>query len=187
MTATTLETVSPRQRPLRVATRVLECDASPTALWPYVTNTERLNRAMGLVAVSTEPLRDAGAARYLVKTTAGGLPIEFEERPFEWIEPVRWSVRRIFRKGAVSEFEMQNRMEARPDGGARITLQVAMRPRGPLLGFLARIAARVGVRRLERAVLSIDHELAAGRGPPVVGRAAPPPGGPPHRARSRLR
>jgi class 3 adenylate cyclase len=154
----------PGRRKARVATRVLECGSRPEALWPCVSDTERLNRLMGLKPVRAEPLDDprAGAARFLIRTRASFVSLEFEERPFEWVEPTRFGVVRTFRRGPVAAFVMDNSFEAAPDGGSRVALCVAAEPSSWWTGPLAAIAAREGARRLEAAVRRIDSELAAG-------------------------
>ncbi|MEM8866492.1 MAG: hypothetical protein AAGF31_13185, partial [Planctomycetota bacterium] len=56
--------------------------ASPEALWPYVSNTDRLNRAIGLPAVTyrTEP-SPAGGVRRFGTIRLAGLSMSWEEHP----------------------------------------------------------------------------------------------------------
>lgn len=56
-----------------VVERVVACRADAGALWPLVTDTERLNRAVGLGRLALSPNDDASAARHVVTTVSGGL------------------------------------------------------------------------------------------------------------------
>ena len=92
---------------VREYTWVLELQASPEALWPYVSNTERLNRAAGLSAVSFSAQAAAGSGgegllpaveRYGTFKKAG-ITSTWREHPFEWIEGRRLGVLREFSSG----------------------------------------------------------------------------------------
>ena len=74
-----------------------ELDASPRQLWPYVSNTERINRALGLPAVPfvTEFDAEEGVKRFGQLKTAGML-VSWREHPYEWIEGRRMGVLREF-------------------------------------------------------------------------------------------
>ena len=75
-----------------------ELDAAPQQLWPHVSNTERLNRAAGLPAIRYAFRPDsARGTRRFASARVGGLRMEWEEHPFEWVEGRRMGVLREFR------------------------------------------------------------------------------------------
>ena len=59
--------------------------SSPEALWPLVADTNRFNRDVGLRGVETQPAAD-GRRRVRL-----GRLVEWEEEPFEWERPRRFS------------------------------------------------------------------------------------------------
>ena len=82
-----------------------ELDASPRQLWPHVSNTERLNRAVGLPAVdfTDEPDPDGGVRRF-GQFRKAGIVAGWREHPFEWVEGRRMGVLREYRKGPFKWF-----------------------------------------------------------------------------------
>jgi class 3 adenylate cyclase len=163
-----------------VVERKLVCASSPHALWCVITDTEQLNRAIGLAPVALEPRSSAdSAARYIARTTAGGLPLEYEERPYEWVENERFTVRRKVLRGAVTL--MDNTWELRPlaGGGTELTVRLHFEPRSILLVpvlkvQLGRFANRI-VRKFQEVdeLLQRDGEavLPSKRSPQLMGQA----------------
>jgi class 3 adenylate cyclase len=148
--------------------------AAPAALWPLVADTNRFNRDTGIPAVTRVAEGPARPnARRRLRLSRFGLPVEWEEEPFEWVWPERFGVVRRYRTGPVAELRVLVELAPRPEGGTRLAYQVWARPRG-LLGRLA-IPVEVGrrcARAFEAAVREYDLRLAAG------GDATLPPGGP---------
>ena len=85
-----------------VAALSVPCRADVVALWGALTDTERLNRALGNGQLTVKPLSDATAARYLVSTTLGGMRVEYEERPYEWVYPRAFRIVRKMRSGPLA-------------------------------------------------------------------------------------
>src|SRR5581483_793832 len=123
--------------------------SGPERLWPLVSDTNRFNRDAGVPELELGEVR--GAGRRLLRLRKLGIPIEWEEEPFEWIEPYRFSVVRRYSKGPVAE--MRVAVELLPeDGGTLLRYEVWARPRN-LLGRIA-IPVEIGRRskaRFERA------------------------------------
>ena len=67
---------------------VFDLSSSPERLWPFVADTNRFNRDTGVPEIEIEPgkkrLRNA---RRRVRLSIYGMPIEWEEQPFEWVRP----------------------------------------------------------------------------------------------------
>jgi len=75
--------------------------SSPEELWPLVADTNRFNRDARMPALETPGPGEAG--RRLLRLRKLGVPIEWEEQPFEWIRPHHFSVVRRYRRGPVEE------------------------------------------------------------------------------------
>src|SRR5262249_23585349 len=115
-----------------------ELNASPQRLWPYISNTDRLNRAAGLPTVQFvfRPDPQLGTRRFAVAHVMG-LRIEWEEHPFEWIEGRRMGVLRQFSRGPFVWLVSVTELLARPGGGTTLRHIVRVEPRG----WLGRLAA----------------------------------------------
>jgi class 3 adenylate cyclase len=104
--------------------------ASPQALWPLVSDTNRFNRDAGLPDVSTHGSSEAGRRR--LKLSKLGVGVEWEEEPFEWVRPFRFGVVRRYRSGPVSEMRVTAELSERESGGTRLVYDLRVRPRGAL-------------------------------------------------------
>ena len=142
--------------------RVIELKAPRQALWPCVADTDRLNRALGLGALELSPNDDASAARYLVQTKAGGFDLEYEERPFEWVQNERFSVQRIVKKGLIKSLCHDFVLARRDDGGTSLSVRVTAEPRIGLLAPVLRLEVSRFLTRLERELVALDKELQGG-------------------------
>jgi hypothetical protein len=83
-------------------------DSSPEQLWPLVADTNRFNRDTGVPAVQmvqneSKVLKNA---RRRLRLSAFGIPVEWEEQPFEWIRPQRFGVVRRYSKGPIAELRV---------------------------------------------------------------------------------
>jgi class 3 adenylate cyclase len=139
-----------------------------------VADTNRFNRDSGVPAVE---LRATGEnARRRLRLRRLGVAIEWEEEPFEWVRPRRFSVVRRFLKGPVREMRIAAELEPRESGGTRLVYEVQATPRN-VLGLLA-IPVQVGFlsrRRFDAAFRDYDRRAAAGvpaPPAPVAGRPA---------------
>jgi class 3 adenylate cyclase len=134
--------------------------ASPEALWPFVSDTNRFNRDTGLPPMQMLGIRDG------VKRVRFNLPlvnIEWEEEPFDWIFPYHFGILRRYRSGPLAEMRVAADLMRRPDGGTRLIYQVWARPAN-LLGWPA-ISLGIGLvsaRRFERTFRSYDRLVQQG-------------------------
>ncbi len=153
--------------------------ASPEALWPFVADTNRLNRDTGLAPIEhlqdDEP-RPAGGQPHL-RFFRLGMAVEWEEQPFEWLRPSRFGVVRRYLKGPLAELRVLVELAPQPGGGTRLVWQVWARPRS-LLGLIAipLLIGRLSARRFETTIRRYDHLAATGKSPqelPARGRLAP--------------
>ncbi len=147
-----------------VVERHIDLKSERAALWCAVGDTERLNRAIGLGRLELKPKSDASAARFVVRTVSAGIPLEYEERPFEWIENQYFSVRRVLRSGVMKSMEHSFTLEPRPDGGTRLTVRLVIEPRYALLGPVIRLQTARMAERIEAEFQSVDRDVQAGKG-----------------------
>ncbi len=99
-----------------------EMKSSPEELWPFVSNTERLNRAINLPSVAFSIRRNAAAGRQrIAEARIGGIQMQWLEHMFEWIEARRMSVLREFQWGPVCWMTSVVELNRRADGGTTLT------------------------------------------------------------------
>jgi class 3 adenylate cyclase len=107
----------------------------------------------------------SGNARRRLRLTRLGVGVEWEEEPFEWVSPERFSVMRRYTRGPVASMRTAATLEPRAGGGTRLEYEVRARPRGLLV--LPAVAVQVGVlsrRRFTSVFRAYDR---AARAEPV--------------------
>jgi len=136
-----------------------DLESSPEQLWPLVADTNRFNRDTNVPAVEVEPAKGRlRNARRRVRLSIFGMPVEWEEQPFEWVRPIRFGVKRTYSKGPVAEMRALAELSPRADGGTRFTYDVSVKPKS-LLGFVA-IPVQIGFlasRRFRQAFKKYDE------------------------------
>jgi class 3 adenylate cyclase len=155
-----------------VTERILECSSDACTLWTVITDTDRTNRAIGLARLELSPLSDSSAARYLVRTHLGGFPVEYEERPFEWVYLDHFKILRRMRSGPFEWIELGFQLAPTDLGGTRLTTRLSIAPRFAILSPILRYQASQSLARIAKEILSVDASLAAGRPPHAVRKAS---------------
>lgn len=119
--------------------------ASPEALWPLVSDTNRFNRDAGL-----PPMQLLGifSGIKLVKFKIPIVKIEWEEAPFEWTYPYRFGILRRYRKGPLAEMRVDCRLERLEPSGTRLVYEVWARPKN-ILGNIV-IPLAIGIVSAKR-------------------------------------
>lgn len=145
--------------------------SSPRELWPFVADTNRFNRDTGVPPVERPPgaPRELPNARRRLRLFRLGIPVEWEEDPFEWVWPHRFGVVRRYVSGPVAELRVLVELAPGPDGGTRLVYQVWARPRD-LLGRVA-VPVEIGFRarrRFEATVRRYDAQVGAGGSSPLA-------------------
>lgn len=144
--------------------REVPVSAPPSELWPLISNTDRLNKAVGLPAVTQEGVDKASFTK-LMSASLFGIPFRWKEHPFEWVEGRFHRVLREFTSGPVERFE--GGIELRRDGaGSKVTIVSDFTPRNALGRFL--ITHATGKRAVEdmaAMVRRFDEALRAGGEP----------------------
>src|SRR5262245_53636765 len=110
--------------------------APPERLWTFVADTNRFNRDTGVPKIDFDPDdKRLPNARRRVRLSIYGLPIEWEEQPFEWIKPARFGVERAYSRGPMARMKALAELTAKDNGGTHLTYDVWATPRN-LLGEL---------------------------------------------------
>jgi class 3 adenylate cyclase len=139
--------------------------ASPRELWPLVSDTNRFNYDTGLPRVEavSDDNQALSNARRRLRFSFLGLPVEWEEEPFEWVMPHRFGVVRRYSKGPVAQMTVLAELTPLDRGGSLLVYQVWARP-SSLLGLVA-IPLQIGwrsARRFSHAFRRYDEMAARG-------------------------
>ena len=132
-------------------------DLPPGELWPVLADTNRFNEAMGLPPyVLEETPQPNGTVLRRGKGKAAGFTLEWEEKPYEWIEGRHFRQSREFTKGPFRRFGPVFDLEPDGKGGSRVSYALEYEPltvTGRLFGArLARQAGGVVEKRILEAV-----------------------------------
>ncbi len=114
--------------------------SSPNQMWPFVSNTDRVNHALGLPAVTYTTRNDPvnGVQRF-AEARILGQRIRWREHPYEWIEGRRFSVLREFTHGPFRWFVNVVELQPTLGGGTRIVKTLIVTPRNWLGKQLAKL------------------------------------------------
>ncbi|OLE53517.1 MAG: hypothetical protein AUG51_12565 [Acidobacteria bacterium 13_1_20CM_3_53_8] len=145
-----------------------DLESSPDRLWPLIADTNRFNRDTGVPIV--ESAQDGARlknARRRLRLFKFGIPVEWEEQPFEWIRPRRFGVVRRYSKGPVAEMRVLAELIPKDTGGTHLSYQVWATPRNAL-GLLA-IPFQIGVvsARAFKKIFSEYDRLASNEQQPL--------------------
>jgi serine/threonine protein kinase len=131
---------------------------APSDLWPYVSHTERLNRAIGLGAIHFSRRQgEHGAVETYGNLKLSGMVLDWREHPYEWVAPSRMGVLREFSSGPFVWLRSAVELCAK-GSGTLLRHQIQLEPRG----VIGRAAAAMEVgykakKNLERTYRRIDE------------------------------
>ncbi len=142
------------------ATHTEELSSAPADVWPLLVDTDRLNRLMGMAPVSYRSIEGGKheAARFLADTRMGGFAATYEEFPFEWEHPKRFSVYRKFVRGPLAWLRMQWTLEPRGTGST-MTVTFEAESKNALLRPVAWIGGRRAVAGMATLAREIDAHV----------------------------
>lgn len=153
-----------------------DLESSPRQLWPLVTDTDRLDRAIGFPAlqVTTRYEEGRGVRTFAAGRKAGMLEVG-EEHPYEWVEPRRMGVMREYSQGPFVWVVSTVELRAKPGGGTTLVHCLQFEPRTWTIRIGSRFGVGVGLRKsLEAVYRRIDATL-RGRARRDAGAAAADP------------
>jgi class 3 adenylate cyclase len=136
----------------------------PESVWPVIADTARFNEAAKLPKYQVEDILQAdGRVLRLARATVGGIRLEWEERPFEWVRNRSFRQTRIFRRGPLRRFGPV--VELRREGGGTIlSYTIAGEPKGLVGALLFRLGfLEQGGRTVARLVKTASAFLGGER------------------------
>src|ERR1044072_1102466 len=115
---------------------VFDLKSTPEQLWPFVADTNRFNRDTGVPRVQVDASKGRlRNARRRMRLSLYGMDVEWEEQPFEWVQPVRFGIERVYSKGPMARMRALADLAPKNGGGTIVTYEVLATPRN-LLGVL---------------------------------------------------
>ena len=143
----------------------------PAALWPLLSNTNRMNRAAGMPFNEVSRLK--GTLDRRVSAKLGPLTIFWRERPFDYVADRGYRVTRVFENGPLARFEGGLRLT--PDGtGSKVLLFGTFIPRFALARGLVRVFTSKAARDMTDLVKRVDASLSCAGELPALPRTATP-------------
>lgn len=143
--------------------RVVELSSERRQIWCAIADTERVNRAVGLGPLEISPNEDASAARYIVRTVSAGFALEYEERPFEWVENQHFRIHRAMRRGVVRSMTNEFWLSEKAAGGTSLRFRLAVEPRLALFTPIAKFNLNRFADRIARELKQVDEDVQGGR------------------------
>jgi class 3 adenylate cyclase len=125
---------------------------TPAALWPFISDTSRMNRALGTAEMT---FTEKDGKRY-GSAKPGGVRHEWLEVPWNWIAEQWLTSLRVYERGFMKAVYAIHRLDP-IDTGTRLYLYFGTVPRGAFGSALIRL----GFPTLERAYKRVLPELAA--------------------------
>ncbi len=105
--------------------------SSPEALWPYLSDSARLNEALGQPRYTIFETFDAnGIRRRYAETIEDETRIRWEEPPFEWVTGAWWRWRRFHEDGPFQETGAILMLSPLKGGGTTVRYTLTAAPRG---------------------------------------------------------
>ena len=163
-------------KPVTVET-TFELTVAPEGVWPFIADTDRMNRRLGLSGVKYTPLDDPGrtAARIVGETRLGGFHTRYEEQPWEWTWTRGLAVHRDFQGGPIAWLEVSWRME--PSGtGSRLHIKLAALPRLRVMRPVVWLNLKQSAAGFGSLAGEIEAHLASGAPSPFLGPRTSYPG-----------
>jgi class 3 adenylate cyclase len=158
-------------RPVRIVENVV-VGVPPKELWTFLSDTERMNRAVHLPPVTFLPLSDRSKkGHYSAETSWFGLKLSYEELPFEWVEQRYYRIERRFPTGPLEKI-VGGLTFLPSDAGTKLEVFADIQPRN-WLGAL--VAGKVG-KSATRGIMELARAFDRHRADPV---RQPPPALPP--------
>ena len=135
-----------------------ELDSSPRQLWPLVTNTDRLDRAIGFPAMKyTTRYEEGRGVRTFAEGRKAGMTEVGEEHPYEWVEPRRMGVMREYSQGPFVWLVSSVELLPRAGGGTTLVHRLHLEPRTWTIRVGSRWGVGGGLRKsLEKVYRRID-------------------------------
>lgn len=128
------------------------------AAWNVLRHTDRINRRLGLPAVTYDSPETSVEGTYrIARAKMMGIPLEWKEYPFSWETEGRYSVVRVYNGGPIERIELGTEFEEIGPNLTRLTFFADATPRG----VAGKILVPLMIRQSLQSMLAItDSDLA---------------------------
>jgi adenylate cyclase len=158
-------------RPVTVI-RTIRCRNPRQKVWEHLSNTLRLNRAVGTSRLTVVPRETKGLDRFELRGRLGGFRVAYLEEPFAWSEAAFFALHRIFLNGPAQSLATRYDLADAPGGsGCEVTVRVDVVPRATVLRPLIWFATRRTLAEVAVYLASIDDSRASIATSPADGNA----------------
>jgi class 3 adenylate cyclase len=131
---------------------------SPVQLWPFVSNTDMINKRTGLPAVAYSFRKNAAGGTFVHgKFRVGPLKLDYEELPFEWLAPRFLRSDRVFQNGPLRLMRYEVELSPLSEGGAGVRVAITISPW--FIGTLGKPIIRKFLGNFEKVYRDIDSKL----------------------------
>lgn len=154
-----------------VAEESFDVKAPPEKVWPFIADTDRMNRRLGLGGVRYVPIaaeaKSRTPARFVAETRLGGFTTKYEERPWEWTWTRGLSVRRDFQGSPIASLTVSWRMEAK-GSGSLLHIRLEAVPRSLMIRPVVWWNLRANISGFRTLAHEIEAHLASGAPSPFL-------------------
>jgi serine/threonine protein kinase/class 3 adenylate cyclase len=140
-----------------------DLESAPRQLWPHVTSTDRLDRAIGFPTVRyTNRFEPGRGVRTFIEGRKAGEFESGEQHPYEWVEPHRMGVVREYSRGPFKWLVSVVELVPRAGAGTTLVHRLELEPRSWRIRVGSRFGVGIGLRkRLEAVYRRIDATVQA--------------------------
>jgi class 3 adenylate cyclase len=144
-------------RPVTVI-RNVRCREPRLKVWEHISNTLRLNRAVGTSRLDVVPRETTGLDRFELRGRLGGFRVAYLEQPFSWSEGEFFALHRIFLTGPARSLATRYDLADSPGGsGCDVTVRVDLIPRLSMLRPLVWFATKRTLAEVAGYLATIDE------------------------------
>lgn len=133
---------------------VYDINASVDEMWPHITDTSAINRALGL---SRMKFTEKGG-RLFGENRMGGILQQWEEVPWQWEYGKELRAERIYSRGIARYVRVNNDIEPQPGNKSRITFYLGWIPRDRKGAFLLKAARGIMRKRFGRVFTGLAEK-----------------------------
>lgn len=135
--------------------------SSPDTLWPFASDTNRLNQDLGFPTLQVHSNPNKTLRR--LSCSFFGLHFEWEEFPSEWIRPHRFGVVRNYLRGPIKNFRVQVKLIPELQGGTQLTYRIWVEPKNILGWIFIPLQMRFFLRGCEKIFCRYDQRALKGQ------------------------
>ena len=127
-----------------------------------VTNTNRFDHDAGMPGVEQAwvPAESGSTRSRTVRSKMGGMAVEWEEKPFEWVRPRVFGVERLYRGGPLRKLRVLVELEAIRAGGTDVRYQSWLFPANAFYAGLIALQLKFSTARKFAAIFHRYDQLA---------------------------